>query len=196
MNSPPLICATALAAERGLRPLFSNLSLSVNAGDALYLRGANGSGKTTLLRLLAGLTHAESGEIVRPQQVLYWGHASAVKDELTAHENLCLLCANESIPAAQISAALARCGLAGRSSVLARRLSAGQRRRVGLAWLTLSSAKLWLLDEPTTALDAQGHALLAEILNAHAQAGGAAIIATHSDIAGLKSAPQVLALST
>ena len=159
------------------------------------LRGPNGTGKTTLLRILAGLSAPEQGEITRAAPPLFWGHAAAIKDELTPIENLKLLCASESVSDAHMLAALDRCGLGARRHVLARKLSAGQRRRIGLAWLALASAKVWLLDEPVTALDAAGLSLLADVLNAHQQAGGAAMVATHQDIAGLDAKPRLLELT-
>ncbi len=195
MISTPLLSANALSAERGLRTLFAGVSLTLGSGQIMYLRGPNGAGKTTLLRTLAGLSQPESGGITRAGRVQYWGHTAAVKDELTAGENLKLLCASESIPDAHYEVALARCGLAARRDVIARKLSAGQRRRIGMSWLMLSSAKVWLLDEPTTALDTAGLALLAEVLNGHVGAGGAAIIATHHTIAGLEAATHTLELS-
>ncbi len=193
-QSPPLLVAKALTAERGGRALFENVNVTLAPGELVALRGPNGTGKTTLLRLLAGFGEPERGEIARCAPILFWGHAAAIKDELTPIENLKLLCASEVVSATQLTAALERCGLGTRRSVLARKLSAGQRRRIGLAWLTLASAKLWLLDEPTAALDAAGLALLADVLNAHQAAGGAAIVATHQDIAGLQFQPRLLEL--
>jgi heme exporter protein A len=177
----PLLAATDLTAERGGRALFTGLGVALSAGEIIMLRGANGTGKTTLLRVLAGLTEPEAGRVVRAEPLLFWGHAAAVKDELTPEENLRLLCANYPIPAAQFSPILERCGLGARRHVQARRLSAGQRRRIGLARLLLATEKVWLLDEPTTALDTLGR-------------GGAALVATHSDLVGLNAAPRVLNL--
>ena len=193
-HSPQLLIANALSAERGGRALFERVSVSLGAGELIALRGPNGTGKTTLLRLLAGLGTPERGEIARNAPILFWGHAAAIKDELTPIENLKLLCANDAVSEAAQRAALERCGLGTRRNVLARKLSAGQRRRIGLAWLTLASAKVWLLDEPTTALDAAGLGLLADVLNAHQSSGGAAMVATHQDIAGLHTPPRLLEL--
>ncbi len=197
-----LLSADNLAAERGGRLLFSGRGVDIAPGTFTLLRGANGAGKTTLLRILAGLTEPASGTISRSASVCYWGHTSAVKDELTALENLELLCTSispknaQNVPSAQIFLpALDRVGLRTRAHVLARRLSAGQRRRIGVAWLALTDAKVWLLDEPTAALDTQGCALLAEVLNAHLSAGGAVLAATHLDIDGVNVAPKVLELT-
>ena len=193
-DSPHLLIAEALTAERGGRALFEDISVSLLPGELLTLRGPNGTGKTTLLRLLAGLGVPERGTISRNAPILFWGHAAAIKDELTPIENLKLLCASDSVSETALTAALERCGLGKRRDVLARKLSAGQRRRIGLAWLTLASAKVWLLDEPTTALDAAGLSSLADVLNAHQSAGGAAIVATHQDIAGLHRPARLLEL--
>jgi heme exporter protein A len=131
---------------------------------------------------------------MRPEPMLFWGHAGAVKDELTPEENLRLLCANYPISAAQFPSILERCGLGARRHVQARRLSAGQRRRIGLARLLLATEKVWLLDEPATALDTAGQGILAEALNGLLGCGGAALIATHSDLVGLDAEPRVLSL--
>jgi heme exporter protein A len=191
---PPLLAANDLTAERGGRALFSGVSVALSAGEIIMLRGANGTGKTTLLRVLAGLSEPEAGRVLRPEPMLFWGHAAAVKDELTPEENLRLLCANYSISAAQFPPILERCGLGARRHVQARRLSAGQRRRIGLARLLLATEQVWLLDEPTTALDTAGQGILADALNGLLGRGGAALVATHSDLVGLKIAPQVLNL--
>jgi heme exporter protein A len=190
----PLLAANDLTAERGGRALFSGVNVALKAGEIVFLRGANGTGKTTLLRVLAGLTEPEAGRVVCPEPLVFWGHAAAVKDELTPEENLQLLCANYALSAAEFSPMLMRCGLGARRHVQARRLSAGQRRRIGLARLLLATEHVWLLDEPTTALDTAGHALLADALNGLLARGGAALIATHSDLVGLNTAPQVLHL--
>jgi heme exporter protein A len=145
-----------------------------------------------LLRILAGLTEAAAGSVIRSQPFLFWGHASALKDELTAQENLELLHTHSTVQPRVVEHALARVHLENRAHVLARKLSAGQRRRVGLAWLSLANSRVWLLDEPTTALDADGVSLFTELLNAHLAAGGAAVISTHLEIASLTATPQVV----
>jgi heme exporter protein A len=190
----PLLAANDLTAERGGRALFSGVNVALQAREIVILRGANGTGKTTLLRILAGLTAAEKGRVVCSAPKLFWGHAAAIKDELTPQENLRLLCANYEIPAAQISPMLEHCGLGARRHVQARRLSAGQRRRIGLARLLLATEKVWLLDEPTTALDTAGQAILADALNQLLARGGAALIASHVDLVGLSAAPRGLSL--
>ena len=189
----PSLRATRLTLTRGGRPLFTNLDFAISRGEALVLRGANGSGKTSLLRVLAGLTIADEGAILwgdaiwksaSPAQranVLYLGHANALKDELTAAENLAdgLNFDGLTVSTANQHLALERVGLALRRDLQARRLSQGQKRRIGLARLLLAQKLIWLLDEPTNALDAGGVALFTEIVDEHLARGGVACIATH-----------------
>jgi heme exporter protein A len=189
----PSLRAKNLTLTRGGRPLFTNLDFAISRGEALVLRGANGSGKTSLLRVLAGLTIADGGVIswgdevwkaASPMQranVLYLGHANALKDELTATENLADGLGFDGVNASMDNQhrALERVGLMARRDLQARRLSQGQKRRVGLARLLLAQKPVWLLDEPTNALDAEGVALFTEIVDEHLARGGMACIATH-----------------
>lgn len=189
----PSLRAKNLTLTRGGRPLFANLNLALARGEVLVLRGANGSGKTSLLRVLAGLTIADEGVIswgdaiwksASPAQrvnVLYLGHANALKDELTAAENLADGLGFDGVTTSIDNQhhALARVGLMTRRDLQARRLSQGQKRRIGLARLLLAQKPVWLLDEPTNALDAEGVALFTEIVDEHLARGGMACIATH-----------------
>jgi heme exporter protein A len=167
-----------LACDRGSRQLFANLSLRVDPGNLLRVRGANGTGKTSLLRMLCGLllpTHGQvlwrglpitrqRGEFGR--NLVYLGHAAALKDELSPLENL-----------------LDACALAGHEHTAARRLSQGQRRRSALARLALSqSAPLWVLDEPFNALDTDATAWLAGQIEAHLDNAGIVVLTSHQDI--------------
>jgi heme exporter protein A len=185
-----------LECVRGERSLFRSLSFVVEAGDTLRVEGANGTGKTTLLRTLCGLSRPEAGTILWRgsdiasleeefrAELLYLGHAPAVKDELTAQENVLyaahiagLACTED-----DAAAALAAIGLRGREEVAVRHLSQGQRRRVGLARLTLATKPpLWVLDEPFTALDPQAVSLIGSLIRSHAGQGGAVILTTHHD---------------
>jgi heme exporter protein A len=188
--------ARALAASRGRVTLFRDVSFALGAGEWLALRGANGSGKTTLLRCIAGLTQPDTGETLwngastrrdgAPYRaaLLYAGHLPGIKDDLSAEENLASLLALRGVPAsaAACGEALAEVGLAKRRLLPARRLSAGQRRRIGLARLLLDPAPLWALDEPLTALDDAGQALFGRLLERHLAAGGLAVLATHHDL--------------
>jgi heme exporter protein A len=182
-----------LECERGGRTLFSGLSFTLRAGEALRIAGANGSGKTSLLRILCGLLPPDAGEVrwqgerIRSlreeyaRQLVYLGHAPAVKDELTAEENLQIASrlSGMAVPAERIKAALGRFQVPGS---FVKRLSQGQKRRAALARLCLAeSVPLWLLDEPFTALDAQGIGLLKELIETHTRRGGMVAFTTHQD---------------
>ena len=198
-----------LAAQRGDARLFSGVSLSLGPGTALFVRGPNGSGKTTLLRILAGTTQAAAGQVLwRGKQVrpfhpalracaVFIGHAPALKDELTAEENLASLATLHGAPAerAAVLEALNAWSLSRQRALPARVLSQGQRRRVALARLWLLSRPLWLLDEPATALDDAGQVTLRDALAAHLAARGIAVIATHHDLPVASGAHQSLLLA-
>ncbi len=190
-----MLAATDLACFRGDRLLFRNLNLRVDAGQALQVRGPNGCGKTTLLRILCGLTAPENGTIrwrgrvLRPldpdflHALRYIGHSDGVKLELSPRENLRVAMALDTgADEAELASALARLDLADFMDVPCRTLSAGQRRRVGLARLTLGGARLWLLDEPFTALDSAGTGTVQALLEAHLDDGGCAVLTSHQAI--------------
>jgi heme exporter protein A len=177
--------ARGLACSRGPVTLFRDVSFAVARGEWIAVRGSNGSGKTTLLRCVAGFTRLDAGEVRREGRVAYAGHLPGIKDDLTAEENLrgALALAGASPSAGETRAALEAVGLLARRNLPARRLSAGQRRRIGLARLMLEPAPIWILDEPLTALDDDGQALLARTLGRHLERGGLALVATHHDLA-------------
>ena len=185
--------AAELRCQRGGRTLFRGLSLALRGGDSVRVAGANGSGKTSLLRILCGLLPPDAGEVrwkgeriqsLREEyarQIVYLGHAPAVKDELTPEENLHIAARLSGTAAApeRIKDALERFQVP-RSFV--KRLSQGEKRRAALARLCFSDAvPLWLLDEPFTALDAGGVEILKGLLENHVRGGGMVAYTTHQD---------------
>jgi heme exporter protein A len=185
-----------LGCIRGERRLFRGLSFSASAGELVELRGANGSGKTSLLRILCGLAQPAEGEVrwegnnIRSLGEEYFGsiayvaHQNGVKDELTAIENLRIasgVC-GESLREPEAQEILARIGLSKEAYLPTRFLSAGQRRRVALARLLATKAKLWILDEVLTSLDTAAKDLSVRFIGEHLTSGGMAIIATHQDL--------------
>ncbi|ASM71868.1 MULTISPECIES: heme ABC exporter ATP-binding protein CcmA [Roseobacteraceae] len=175
-----------LSVARGGVPVLAGVSLSLSPGQALVLRGPNGSGKTTLLRTIAGLQPALAGHVTGAEdRIAYAGHADGLKAMLTVTENLIFWAAVFGTrDVAQAMAAFALTPLADR---LAGTLSAGQKRRLGLARLLVTGREIWVLDEPTVSLDADAVALFAGAVHAHLAAGGMALIATHIDL-GLEAA--------
>lgn len=186
----PLLEARSLAVERGTRLLFSDLSMQIDPGEIVHLRGENGAGKTTLLRILAGLTRfGFEGSCARHASCLYLGHQASVKSLLTCSENLRWHPSGMSgFDDQALQAALASVGLAGYEDAVAARLSAGQQRRVNLARLFLSDSPLWLLDEPFTAIDINGVHRLEERLAQHAELGGAILLTSHQALSDRLSA--------
>jgi len=188
--------AQALTARRGAATLFAGLAFRVDAGRALFITGTNGTGKTTLLRILAGLTMPAEGSVrwrgdaIAPfsprlrEDVVFIGHAPALKDELTAEENLrSLVELSATHPTdADVEAALTAVALGAQRTLPARVLSQGQRRRIGLARLGFSRRPLWLLDEPATALDAAGLVLLSQMIAQQLATGGTVVAATHQTL--------------
>jgi len=185
-----------LGCIRGDRRLFSDLSFSAGAGELIELRGPNGSGKTSLLRILCGLSSPAAGQVrwngknIRSlgeeyfRDVAYLAHQNAVKDELSALENLRIATgvAGNPLPKAQAQEVLERIGLKDRQHLPARVLSAGQRRRLAVARLLTIKATLWILDEVLTSLDDAAVRLSREFISDHIKNGGIAIVATHQDL--------------
>ena len=197
----------ALTLRRGERTLMRDLSLSVGAGAGLHVGGRNGAGKTTLLRALAGLRTPAGGEVcwngqpitadreVYAAALCFLPHLDGLAPDLSPREHLRLALAGRvAVDAGAIAAALARVDLHTAADRPARTLSAGQRRRAGLAWLLLARAPLWLLDEPLTALDGAGCALVGELIAQHLRDGGLAVVSTHQPLPGLHGALATLEL--
>jgi heme exporter protein A len=189
------LVAEGLSCRRGERLVFSRLSLTLPAGAALLLTGANGSGKSSLLRLLATLLAPMAGKILwggvpigddlatYRARLSYVGHLDAIKPALGVRETLSFWAAMRGAAAPPLGPALAAFGLSAFADWPCRWLSAGQRRRLALARLVVAPAPLWLLDEPTAALDADGEAGLVAAIAAHRAAGGRVVIATHQAMA-------------
>ena len=195
---PPLLQARGLCFSRNDEPVFGPLDFQLGPGEALLVLGGNGAGKTTLLRVLAGLLPASEGEVAlqgRPvdrdhlaRGSAYLGHLPGHKADLGALENLAYSHALQGgNPGADLAATLASVGLAGYEDSPARRLSAGQNKRLALARLRLQPAPLWLLDEPYANLDLGGIALVNRLIQDHLAQGGAALLTTH----GAYAAPPV-----
>jgi heme exporter protein A len=176
-----IVLAANLSVARGGVTVLSGLTFSVGAGQAMVLRGPNGSGKTTLLRTLAGLQPPVAGSLdLNPDTVAYAAHADGLKSTLTVAENLAFWSEVYGGPA--IDQAVAAMDLATLTGRRAGELSAGQKRRLGLARLLVTGRPLWLLDEPTVSLDVASVALFAGVVRQHLKGGGAAFIATHVDL--------------
>lgn len=183
---------TDLAVARGGVPLLEGISFRLGSGEALVLRGPNGGGKTTLLRTLAGLQPALSGDIsCPPEQMAYGAHADGLKATLSVHENLQFWASVHG--QSDVTTALDAMNLTSLADRRAQHLSAGQKRRLGLARMMVTGRWLWVLDEPTVSLDAASVALFADVVRTHLAQGGAALIATHIEL-GL-TGTQVLDLS-
>ncbi|HXT09172.1 MAG TPA: heme ABC exporter ATP-binding protein CcmA [Roseiarcus sp.] len=190
------LLAENLTLERGGRRLVAGLSFALGAGEALIVSGPNGAGKSSLLRGLAGLLGFAAGharldggaaDLTMAEQLHYLGHADSLKGALTARENLSFWAALLGGGALSETEALRRLGLPHVADFPVRALSAGQQRRVALARLFVAARPLWLLDEPTTALDAAAQDLFAAAMSEHLAGGGLIVAATHAPL-GLASA--------
>lgn len=189
----PLLELCSLGCERDERLLFSGLGLQVFAGDVIQIGGPNGAGKTTLLRAIAGISTDFHGQILYAGQPLteaawefagdslYLGHLPGIKKALTPTENLAWYKA-QSGALVDINEALGAVGLSGYEDSPCYQLSAGQLRRVALARLHLSRARIWILDEPFTAIDKLGVSQLESLIALHSARGGTVILTSHQDL--------------
>jgi len=194
---------------RGTRRLFKDLNFAVARGELIELRGPNGSGKTSLLRILCGLATPAAGHVLwdgtnirslgeeYSASVAYLGHQNAVKDELTAIENLRISSgvAGHALDKGEAQRVLAQVGLTQQQNLPARVLSAGQRRRLAMTRLLTANATLWILDEVLTSLDQAAMGLSRDFMTEHLKNGGAAIVATHQDLNLTASSVKRLQLS-
>ena len=185
-----------LRCTRGERELFSSMNFSLHQGEALLIQGGNGQGKTSLLRLLTGLSRPAHGEVrwcgapldatteTYHREMAYVGHLNGIKDDLTPIENLRLAArlAGRMLDEERAEEKLRQLGLGRCLDLPCRVLSFGQRRRVALANLLCSEARLWILDEPLTGLDVHGVALIESLLKAHLENGGMAVLTTHQPL--------------
>jgi heme exporter protein A len=203
MQQTPILEVKDLTCERGDHRLFSGLNFKLFSGELMQVQGANGSGKTTLLRTLCGFVQPVQGSVNWCErniaewddsyhaEMCYLGHLNAIKDELSALENLRMSAglAGYTVSEQQSVAALRRMGLNRREHLPVRVLSQGQRRRVALARLLVGDAHLWILDEPLTALDVGAVGLIQELIGEHLSKGGMAIFTTHQplQVAGVQT---------
>jgi heme exporter protein A len=185
------LSASDLACQRGGRDVFAGLTFSVAAGETVVVTGRNGAGKSSLLRMIAGLLRVAGGlltladgdsELSIPEQVHYLGHQDALKPSLSVAENLQFWTDYLGGGGTPIGTALAALGLDDLSALPAAYLSAGQRRRLSLARLLTANRPIWLLDEPTAALDRPAQQKLADLMLDHLGRGGLILAATHAPI--------------
>jgi len=190
-----MLIAENLQCIRDDRILFENLNFNLSAGQILQVEGSNGSGKTSLLRILCGLTLPTEGTVYWENQDIqdfksdYWaeltyiGHLPGVKADLTPLENLAIAKAlSAESTTLSLENALKKVGLYGFEEVLSRTLSAGQQRRVALAKLLINKTKLWILDEPFTALDKSAVTMVENLIDEHAKNGGIAVLTSHHEV--------------
>ncbi|MGN6488501.1 MAG: heme ABC exporter ATP-binding protein CcmA [Devosia sp.] len=180
----PHLSVRGLSVRRGERWLFTDLDFALGPGGVLLLRGPNGVGKSTLLLALAGIVRPDAGSIegAEPTELHLVNYQSGLKGRLTVGENLKFWQAMNGANGLAVEAALDMVGIGGLGGLEAGYLSSGQLRRLSLARLLVSARPIWLLDEPSAALDAAGEALLGRLIDAHRARGGIAVIATHQDL--------------
>lgn len=183
----------SLSCWRNEQVLFSDLNLSLSPKNVLFLQGENGSGKTSLLRILCGFRLPDEGEISWGEQsissipeyfenISYVGHKNGIKDELSVEENLNLMRSMATASDIKTDDVLKQIGLFQRSDVLARQLSAGQKRKLALARLMMTENSFWILDEPFTSLDTATVNLFESLIKQHISRGGMLILTSHHDI--------------
>lgn len=189
-----MLAAEELTLWRGMHCLFEALSFSVAPGEALLVEGANGAGKTTLLRVIGGFGSPESGTVTWDRRavpgllrsgelrIAYLGHVPALKSDLSVEDNLRFYARLGGRSSHDVREAIARVQLDAAAGLPVRVLSAGQKRRAGLARVLLAAAGLWLLDEPLANLDEAGRRLVEWLVTEHLRSGGTAVVATHREL--------------
>ncbi|QKM61085.1 cytochrome c biogenesis heme-transporting ATPase CcmA [Polynucleobacter arcticus] len=196
-STAPVLEAREITCVRGERELFSRLNMQVSPGECLHIRGENGVGKTSLLRLLTGLASPESGDILwggrsikndaqdYHRKLLFLGHRDALKEDLTALENLRMFAAIDGIAISDVDAisSLWRFGLKGREDLPVNCLSAGQKKRVLMARMLTRRAQVWILDEPFNALDTQAVGELQGLIAEHLENDGLVVLTSHQPLA-------------
>jgi heme exporter protein A len=208
--SPDMLQTVALRGSRGQRQLFSDISVTIKPGTLLAVAGENGSGKTSFLRMLCGLLSPDEGAVLWQgkdirqlrelycAQLIYIGHLNGIKDDLTPAENMKIAAglAGDDSSGEIVRKALEAVGLGRPIHTLPTRvLSQGQKRRVALARLWLSTRPLWFLDEPFASLDALATTYLTQRLQAHLSNGGMVVVSTHQELALPTDSVQHLRLS-
>jgi heme exporter protein A len=195
-KSELVLQARELSCVRGDRQLFASLNLRVVSGACLHVRGENGVGKTSLLRLLTGLSKPDAGQVLWCEQsiaidplsyhreLLFLGHRDALKEDLTALENLLMYAALDNVPLSTEKAlsTLWHFGLRGRETLPVNCLSAGQKRRVLMARMSTRQARLWILDEPLNALDFNAVHELQNLMIEHLADGGLIVFTSHQEV--------------
>jgi heme ABC exporter ATP-binding subunit CcmA len=189
-------------------PLLSGVDVELHSSSLTVLVGANGAGKTSLLRLLAGLIGLSTGEgsvlgmdlatVDRRQlrrRVGWLGHEGSFYDDLTVAENLIFAARALGRPVDELSTVLDRVDLAGRRDTVAKQLSAGQRRRLGLAWLLLRRPELWLLDEPYASLDDEGRSFFDALLGDVVERGATVVVSAHDPLRSAQLRPRTLLMA-